>query len=111
MKRRDLFTDFISGQGFRKGWTVFIIAFFLILIIVPTLFIITYAFTDWNAININVLSKPGVLSTIYGAISTSLILATVVTVIDLLFGLPLAWMIVKKKFRGKELLDTRSICL
>jgi len=106
MKRRDGFVDFISGKGFRKGWTVFIVAFFLFFVVLPTVYILTYAFTDWSAIDINVLQKPEVMATIFDAIGASFMIAGVVTLIDFLVGLPVAWMMVRKEFRGKQFLDT-----
>jgi thiamine transport system permease protein len=104
--RRDWFVDFISGKGFRKGWTFFIVAFFLVFVILPTVYILTYVLTDWNAINTNVLQDPAVMAIIWDAIAASFIIAGVVTLIDFLMGLPIAWMMVRKNFRGKQFLDT-----
>jgi thiamine transport system permease protein len=106
MNRRDQFLEFINRKGFRKGWNAFIIAFFLLFIVLPTVYVVTYAFTDWDAINLTVLSNPETMSVIYDAIIASFAIATIVTVIDFLAGLPVAWMLVRKEFRGKELLDT-----
>jgi thiamine transport system permease protein len=106
MKRWDQFLEFINGKGFRKGWNAFIIAFFLFFIILPTVYVVTYAFTDWNVISLTVLNNPETMSMIWDAIIASFAIATIVTVIDFLAGLPIAWMLVRKDFRGKELLDT-----
>lgn len=106
MKRRDWLVDFISGKGFRKGWAFFIISFFLFFVVLPTIYILTYAFTDWNAIDINVLQKPEVMAVIIDAIIASFMIAGIVTLIDFLVGLPVAWMMVRKDFRGKRFLDT-----
>lgn len=106
MKRRDWLVDFISGKGFRRGWVFFIVAFFLFFVVLPTVYILTYAFTDWNAIDINVLQKPEVMAVIIDAIIASFMIAGIVTLIDFLVGLPVAWMMVRKDFRGKRFLDT-----
>jgi thiamine transport system permease protein len=106
MKRRDWLVDFISGKGFRKGWTFFIVAFFLLFVVMPTVYIVTYAFTNWSAIDANVLSKPETMNAILGAIGASFAIAGIVTVIDFLAGLPVAWLLVRKQFRGKQFLDT-----
>jgi thiamine transport system permease protein len=106
MKRMDWVVDFISRKGFRKGWTVFIIAFFLFFVVIPTLYVVTYAFTDWSAIETTVLSKPETMSVIVNAVAASFEIAAIVTVIDFLAGLPVAWILVRKEFRGKEFLDT-----
>ncbi len=106
MKRRDWLVDFVSGKRFRKGWTWFIISFFLFFVVLPTIYILTYAFTDWNAIDINVLQDPEVMAVIIDAITASFMIAGIVTLIDFLVGLPVAWMMVRKDFRGKRFLDT-----
>jgi thiamine transport system permease protein len=106
MKHQDRFLEFINLKGFRKGWNAFIIAFFLFFIVLPTVYVVTYAFTDWDAISLNVLSNPETMATIQDAIVASFAIATIVTIIDFLAGLPVAWMLVRKNFRGKELLDT-----
>ncbi len=106
MKRRDWLVDYISGRGFRKGWTAFIIIFFVFFVVVPTVYIVTYAFTNWSAIDANVLSKPETMNAILGAIGVSFAIAGIVTVIDFLAGLPVAWLLVRKQFRGKQFLDT-----
>ena len=106
MNPGDQVADIISRKGFRKGWTLFIIAFFLFFVVIPTLYVVTHAFTDWSAIDATVLHNPGTMSTIINAIVVSFEVATVVTVIDIFAGLPVAWILVRKEFRGKQLLDT-----
>ncbi len=96
----------ISSRSFRKAWIGIIIIFFLAFVILPTVFVLTYAITDWSAIQDEVLSDPEVVNTIKNAITNSFIIATIVTVIDLIVGLPIAWMMVRKEFRGKRYLDT-----
>ena len=58
MKHQDRFLEFINRKGFRKGWSAFIVAFFLFFIVLPTVYVVTYAFTDWDAISLNVLNNP-----------------------------------------------------
>jgi thiamine transport system permease protein len=96
----------ISRKRFRTGWTAFIIVFFLFFVILPTVYILTYAVTDWGAIEQFVLDDPAMMDLILNAIIASFQIAGIVTVIDILVGLPMAWMLVRKEFRGKALLDT-----
>ncbi len=96
----------ISRKRFRTGWTAFIIVFFLFFVILPTVYILSYAFTNWGSIEQYVLDDPAMLDLILNAISASFQIAAIVTVIDILVGLPMAWMLVRKQFRGKALLDT-----
>lgn len=96
----------ISRKRFRTGWTAFIIAFFLFFVILPTVYILSYAFTNWGSIEQFVLNDPDMLDLILRSISASFQIAAIVTVIDILVGLPMAWILVRKQFRGKALLDT-----
>ncbi len=96
----------ISRRRFRTGWAAFIIVFFLFFVILPTVYILTYAVTDWGSIEQYVLDDPAMLDLILDAIIASFQIAGIVTVIDILVGLPMAWMLVRKEFRGKALLDT-----
>lgn len=96
----------ISRKRFRTGWTAFIIVFFLFFVILPTVYILSYAFTNWGSIEQYVLDDPDMLDLILSSISASFQIAGIVTVIDILVGLPMAWMLVRKEFRGKALLDT-----
>ena len=106
MKRTERLVDFVSGRKFRKSWYAFIIAFFLIFVILPTIYILTYTYTQWNAIQSNVLDNKETVDMILGAIAASFEIAAIVTIVDFVVGLPMAWMLVRKKFRGKNFLDT-----
>ncbi|MFO7619090.1 MAG: ABC transporter permease subunit [Thermoplasmata archaeon] len=43
---------------------------------------------------------------IWDAMKVSFVIATIVTIIDFIAGLPMAWIMVRKNFRGKKYLDT-----
>jgi thiamine transport system permease protein len=96
----------ISRKRFRTGWTAFIVIFFMFFVILPTVYILSYAFTNWDSIEQFVLNDPATMDMIWGAISASFQIAAIVTVIDILVGLPMAWILVRKEFRGKRFLDT-----
>ncbi|NLI74010.1 MAG: iron ABC transporter permease [Euryarchaeota archaeon] len=98
--------ELISGKRFRKGWTALNIAFFLLFVIIPTVYILSYAITDWSEIQEHVLSDPATMDLIIGSIIVAFEIATIVTIIDFVAGLPLAWMMARKDFRGKQFLDT-----
>lgn len=96
----------ISRKRFRTGWTAFIILFFLLFVILPTVYILSYAITDWGSIQTFVLDDPDMMRMITDAIIVSFEIAGIVTIIDIVVGLPMAWMLVRKEFRGKKFLDT-----
>jgi thiamine transport system permease protein len=95
----------VSTRQFRNGWKAFIIVFFLLFVILPTVWVLSYLFTDWSSIEA-VLDDPELMGTIYDAILASFEIAAIVTVIDIIVGLPMAWILVRKEFRGKRYLDT-----
>jgi thiamine transport system permease protein len=102
----DSILEVVSGKAFRKGWKAFIIVFFLIFIIVPTIYVLTYVFTGWGDIQDYVLSDKATMDIIVNAILVSFEIATIVTIVDFIVGLPMAWLMVRKQFRGKKYLDT-----
>ncbi len=58
MNLRERLSKIIAKKSFLKGWYSFVIIFFIILVIVPTLFVLTYAFTGWNDIQDTIFTDP-----------------------------------------------------
>lgn len=98
--------DFISRRQVRSLGYLLVILFFILLVLIPTVYVLTKVVTGWDDIQTQVISNPARMGIIWNAIAMSFGVAILVTVIDLLFGLPLAWFIVRRKFRGKSLLNT-----
>lgn len=96
----------VSGRAFRKGWKSFIVLFFILFVIIPTIYVLTYVFTGWTDIQDYVLSDKETMDLIVNAILVSFEIATIVTIVDFIVGLPMAWLMVRKQFRGKRYLDT-----
>jgi ABC-type sulfate transport system permease component len=103
--RRSLL-DVFSRRGVRGAGYGLVVVFFVFLVLLPTLFVLSYLFTGWNDIQTVVLADPAKMEIIWNAIGLSFGVAFFVTFLDLIFGLPLAWFIVRRKFRGKALLNT-----
>ncbi len=99
-------TAIVSRRRFRAGFTAFIIFFFLVFVILPSVFVLSYAVTDWSAIQNSVLNNATLTQQISDSIVASFEIAGIVTVVDILVGLPMAWIMVRKDFRGKKFLDT-----
>jgi thiamine transport system permease protein len=106
MGLRERISSTIATKSFLRGWYGFVVLFFLLLVIVPTLFVLTYAVTGWTTIRANILTDPETLGTILGALKFSFVIATIVTIIDFIAGLPMAWLLVRKDFPGKRYVDT-----
>ncbi|MCU0861976.1 MAG: ABC transporter permease subunit, partial [Methanomassiliicoccales archaeon] len=97
--------NFVSYRHVRRLWLLVVVGFFLAFVILPTIYVLSYAFTNWDEVKL-VLDDPSAMDKIWTAIYNSFLIATIVTIVDFLVGLPMAWLLVRKQFRGKQLLDT-----
>ena len=98
--------DELSGSyKVRNAWLAFAVALFICLIVIPAVFVITKLFTDWDLVSA-VLDDPSAMSVIEGAVWNSFSIAFLVTIVDILVGLPMAWIMVRRDFKGKRWLDT-----
>jgi thiamine transport system permease protein len=78
-----------------------VIIFFALILIPPIIGILTKAGSVQN-----VLDNPELMNTALGAVAASFIVGLVVAALDLLAGVPLAWMITRGKSRWMPVLDT-----
>ena len=78
-----------------------IIIFFAIILIPPIIGILIKVGTIQNVID-----QPTLMNTALGAISNSFIIGLVVSALDLIAGVPLAWLITRGKSRWLSVLDT-----
>ncbi len=102
MKKLD---DLSAGYKVRRAWLAFAVALFICLIVVPAIFVVTKVFTEWDLVS-GVLEDPEAMSVIEGAVWNSFSIAFIVTLIDIVVGLPMAWIMVRRDFKGKRWLDT-----
>ncbi|UCG02946.1 MAG: iron ABC transporter permease [Candidatus Heimdallarchaeota archaeon] len=100
------FIEFVSKPIVSYLWYFFIILFFISLVLFPTIFVLIYAVLEFTVIQSVVLSNPTILSEILEALLYSIIVSVTVTIIDLFFGLPIAWILVRKEFRFKSILNS-----
>ena len=78
-----------------------IIIFFALIFVPPLIGILTKAGSLQNVFN-----DPALMNTALGAIAASFIIGLVVAALDLLAGVPLAWLITRGKSRWLTVLDT-----
>jgi thiamine transport system permease protein len=78
-----------------------IIIFFALIFVPPLIGILTKAGSLQN-----VFDNPALMNTALGAVATSFIIALVVAALDLLAGVPLAWLITRGKSKWLTVLDT-----
>ena len=98
--------DEMSGsRKVRDTWFVFACAVFIFIIVVPSIFVVTKLVTDWGVVD-QVMNNGAIMDTILSAVYNSFSIALIVTIIDVIVGLPMAWIMIRKDFAGKKWLDT-----
>ena len=101
---------FFSKPVYRKLLDGGTIGFFLFLIIGPLFSIIFSVIFNWNGIYTSVFNDP-ITGDVQGqimltALGRSFQIATIATCIDLILGLPMAFILTRYNFRGRKILDT-----
>ncbi len=86
-------------------WHGVVLAFFVIFVLLPTLYVLGYVAVDWSGVQ-TIFSDPVLAGRIAPAIAYSFGVAGMVALFDLVAGLPLAWLLVRHEFRGKSWFDT-----
>ncbi|MFA6803930.1 MAG: iron ABC transporter permease [Candidatus Methanomethylophilaceae archaeon] len=94
-----------SKRNFKRGWFGLVCAVFVFLIIIPAIYVLFEAVAEWDAVS-DVLNDASAMSTIWTAVYNSFSIAFIVTIIDIIVGLPMAWIMVRKQFAGKKYIDT-----
>jgi thiamine transport system permease protein len=78
---------------------IIIFTFFVVFIFLPTIHIIFYSFSNFRTPNLVMLSQSLILS---------LVLALLVTVVNLIFAVPFAYLIARNRYRIGSVIDTLS---
>ncbi len=85
-------------------WHGGIVGFFLLFVLLPTLYVLGYVAADWGGVQ-TIFQDPVLAGRILPAIGYSFGVAGMVALFDLVAGLPLAWLLVRHDFRGKSWVD------
>lgn len=96
----------VSARWVIRLWYAALLGFFVVLVLLPTLFVLGYVVSGWGVIQDQVLPDPALVNPILPALFLSFGVALVVAGVDLLAGLPLAWLLVRYEFRGKDWFNT-----
>ncbi len=95
----------VSTRWAIQIWYAGIVGFFLILVLLPALYVLGYVVGFWPSMQA-VLGDPTKAGLIPPALELSFGVALTVAALDLVAGLPLAWLIVRHDFRGKSWFNT-----
>lgn len=98
--------DFSKNKTVMRLFYSFIVLFFLLLILLPTIFVLGWLIIDWVDLELLIRNDPEMIRLIISAILISLTVSICVTFLDIIFALPLAWKIARSEFRGKNFLRT-----
>ena len=101
---------FLSKRRFRIALDAGTIGFFLFLIVGPILAIVLSISVNWATVRVAVFDDPitGDIQwqIMLTALARSFQIAAIATVLDLIIGLPMAFILTRYEFKGKHLLDT-----
>ncbi|RLG42133.1 MAG: iron ABC transporter permease [Thermoproteota archaeon] len=100
-----LIEELSSNKILRATWYSIVVGFFLLFVLIPPIYLFIYLAGSYDKLPV-VLSNSEIMGEMKRAIYFSYAIAATVTVIDLISALPMAWILLKKKFRLKGLLDT-----
>jgi thiamine transport system permease protein len=90
----------------RSIWYLLITIFFFLFILIPATYVLSIAMPEWTIIDRTVLSDPTTRSLVVDSFVLSFEIAAAVTLLDFIAGLPMAWVLTRREFRGRELVDT-----
>ncbi len=102
---RSRFLAMVSTRWAVRLWHGAIIGFFLVFVLLPTLYVLGYVAVDWGGVQ-SIFADPYLAGLILPAVGYSFAVAGTVALFDLVAGLPLAWLLVRHDFRGKTWFDT-----
>ncbi|MHA1917519.1 MAG: ABC transporter permease [Candidatus Ranarchaeia archaeon] len=102
--------NLLSTRKFRITSDFITIAFFIFVVIAPTVYIFFTVFTQWDLVYSVVFADPLLGDSTWGLIQIgilrSLEIASIVTLIDIAIGLPMALIMARYEFKGKKIIDT-----
>ncbi|MHA2175354.1 MAG: ABC transporter permease subunit, partial [Candidatus Hodarchaeales archaeon] len=99
-------TDIASRPLVNQFLYFFIVLFFVTLVLLPTVFVLGYVILELSTIVDTVVLNTEIQGQILDALFYSVTVSIIVTIVDLLFGFPIAWTLVRKEFRFKSLLNS-----
>lgn len=102
--------QYLSQRGFRIIFEILIILIFVSFVLLPPINLFITVIRDWGEVYTLIFNdailKDSVWQGMLRSISLSFQVAFVVTLIDLIIGIPIAHILARYDFRGKYILDT-----
>lgn len=104
------FEMFISSPVFMRLGLITVLVFFFFVVLAPILYLFSFVIREWQEVYSWVFADPILEDSIWRlsqkVIIRSFQIAIIVTIIDVLLGVPLALILARYEFRGKDVVDT-----
>ncbi len=101
---------FLSQRPFKIAFEVLVIMVFVAFVLLPPLNLFITVVRDWDSVTGLIFTDPILKDTVWismlRSISLSFQIALVVTLIDVIIGIPIAHVLARYDFRGKSIVDT-----
>ena len=102
--------NWLSKKNVLTAGKVITIVIFVLIVLGPILYLLLQILINSKEINSTVFNDPILGNEAFlmmlRSIGLSLKIAAIVTVFDILVGVPIAWILARYEFRGKNILDT-----
>lgn len=102
--------NWLSKKNVLSVGKIITVLIFVLIVLGPILYLLLQILVNWKEINTTVFNDPILGNEAFlmmmRSIGLSLQVAAVVTVFDILVGVPIAWILARYEFRGKNILDT-----
>ena len=102
--------NWLSKKNVLSVGKIITVLIFVLIVLGPILYLLLQILINWKEINTTVFNDPILGNEAFlmmmRSIGLSLQVAAVVTVFDILVGVPIAWILARYEFRGKNILDT-----
>lgn len=102
--------SWLSKKSVLSIGKVLTVCIFVLLVLGPIFYLLLQIILSWKDINATVFNDPILGNEAFlmmlRSIGLSLKVAAIVTVFDIIIGIPIAWILARYQFRGKNILDT-----
>ena len=102
--------NWLSKKNVLSVGKIITVLIFVLIVLGPILYLLLQILINWKEINTTVFNDPILGNEAFlmmmRSIGLSLQVAAVVTVFDIIVGVPIAWILARYEFRGKNILDT-----
>ncbi|MGQ9781453.1 MAG: ABC transporter permease [Nitrososphaeria archaeon] len=90
----------------RNALGIFSVIFFVFFVILPSIFVASYVPANWHDISLKIFSSDENTRLVVESLEVSIFLSILVSVLDIVFGIPLAFFVVRSKGKTASFMNT-----